>query len=150
MKAVIAEKSQSRGSSTSRAVAGLFGALFAAYAIWYIAKLFGGVGISKNWVVLPIPLFALAISALLLLFSTLAGSTDGKRRLKAALVGGVIVGGAAFLVGFVGEIVFMPDANQGPLIGIVVTGPLGFILGSIAGAFVPTRTQRPVTGRLEQ
>ena len=28
---------------------------------------------------------------------------------------------------------FTPDANQGPLLGIFITGPLGFILGGIGG-----------------
>jgi len=29
--------------------------------------------------------------------------------------------------------VFAPDANQGPLLGIFITGPLGAVLGAIGG-----------------
>jgi len=29
---------------------------------------------------------------------------------------------------------FMPDANQGPMLGIFITGPLGFIGGFVGGA----------------
>jgi hypothetical protein len=28
---------------------------------------------------------------------------------------------------------FAPDANQGPLLGIFITGPLGAVLGAIGG-----------------
>ena len=51
-----------------------------------------------------------------------------------AFFGGVVVGFIGFIAGFVGPIVFKPDSNQGPLLGIFITGPGGFILGAIAGA----------------
>jgi hypothetical protein len=44
----------------------------------------------------------------------------------------LIVGGFGFLIGFVGPMIYAPDANQGPLLGIFVTGPLGFLLGGVA------------------
>jgi preprotein translocase subunit Sss1 len=64
------------------------------------------------------------------------------RVLKGALVGAVIVGGVGFLAGFVGPIIFTPDANQGPLLGIFITGPLGALLGAVVGAVVALR-RRP-------
>ena len=39
-----------------------------------------------------------------------------------------------FLVGFVGPMIFAPGANQGPLLGLLYTGPLGLVLGAIWGA----------------
>ena len=36
----------------------------------------------------------------------------------------LILGIAGFLGGFVGPLVFTPGANQGPLLGIFITGPL--------------------------
>lgn len=50
------------------------------------------------------------------------------------IIGGLVVGSIGFLIGFIGPMIFMPDANQGPLLGIFFTGPLGFILGLIGGA----------------
>ncbi len=38
-----------------------------------------------------------------------------------------------FVLGFVGPIVVTPDANQGPLLGIFITGPAGFVLGLVFG-----------------
>jgi len=52
---------------------------------------------------------------------------------SSVLSGGFIVGGIAFCAGFFGPIVFAPEANQGPLLGIFITGPLGFLLGLLGG-----------------
>jgi hypothetical protein len=30
-------------------------------------------------------------------------------------------------------LIWAPDANQGPLLGIFITGPLGFVAGCIGG-----------------
>ena|SRR5215467_2340437 len=49
------------------------------------------------------------------------------------LSGAMIVGAIGFCAGFFGPIVFAPEANQGPLLGIFITGPLGFILGGVGG-----------------
>jgi hypothetical protein len=47
--------------------------------------------------------------------------------------GALIVGAIGFCAGFVGPMVFAPDANQGPLLGIFITGPLGALIGAIGG-----------------
>lgn len=58
------------------------------------------------------------------------------RILKGAFFGAVVVGGVGFLGGFVGPMILAPLANQGPLLGIFITGPLCIVLGAIAGAMV--------------
>ena len=47
----------------------------------------------------------------------------------------VILGAIAFAVGFFGPLIWAPDANQGPLLGIFITGPLGFVFGLGWGVF---------------
>jgi hypothetical protein len=42
-----------------------------------------------------------------------------------------ILGGAGFAAGFLGPLVFAPEANQGPLVGILITGPAGALLGAL-------------------
>ena len=49
---------------------------------------------------------------------------------------GWIVGGIGLLLGFVGPLVVSPKANLGPLLGILLTGPLGFVVGAIGAAVV--------------
>jgi hypothetical protein len=43
--------------------------------------------------------------------------------------GAVMVGAIGFCAGFFGPMLFAPDANQGPLLGIFITGPLGGAIG---------------------
>jgi len=45
----------------------------------------------------------------------------------------LLTGGTGFLIGFVGPLIFYPEANQGPLIGIFITGPISFLGGLITG-----------------
>ena len=44
-----------------------------------------------------------------------------------------VAGALAFCGGFFGPLIFTPEANQGPLLGIFITGPLGFFAGGIGG-----------------
>ena len=45
----------------------------------------------------------------------------------------LVAGGIGFVGGFFGPMIFAPDANQGPLLGIFITGPLGLVTGAIGG-----------------
>ena len=47
--------------------------------------------------------------------------------------GALLFGAIGFVAGFLGPLIFMPEANQGPLLGIFVTGPAGVLLGAVAG-----------------
>ena len=64
------------------------------------------------------------------------------RVLKFTLLGGIIVGGIGFFAGFVGPIIFTPESNQGPLLGIFITGPLDFIIGALASGLITLFTAR--------
>jgi hypothetical protein len=37
----------------------------------------------------------------------------------------------SFLVGFVGPMIVTPSANQGPLLGLFYTGPIGLLVGVV-------------------
>lgn len=41
----------------------------------------------------------------------------------------LILGAAGFAAGFLGPMIFIPEANQGPMVGIFVSGPGGVALG---------------------
>lgn len=49
------------------------------------------------------------------------------------LTGGIIVGSICFIGGFIGPIIFYSESNLGPLLGIFITGPIGFVAGLIGG-----------------
>ncbi len=59
--------------------------------------------------------------------------------LKGGCLGAVILGGIGFSIGFFGPMIFTPQANQGPLLGIFITGPLGAVAGAIAGSIIAAR-----------
>ena len=43
----------------------------------------------------------------------------------------LLLGGVGFASGFFGPMLFVPEANQGPLSGIFITGPAGAVLGLV-------------------
>lgn len=49
-------------------------------------------------------------------------------------LGALIVGASGFCAGFFGPLALNPDANQGPLVGILITGPGGVLIGAVLGA----------------
>lgn len=56
----------------------------------------------------------------------------GRRELGTVAVflgGSVLFGVLGFTLGFFGPMLLAPGANQGPMLGIFITGPGGFILG---------------------
>jgi hypothetical protein len=58
----------------------------------------------------------------------------GDNSLLGMTMGGALaVGAAGFVLGFFGPMILAPGANQGPLLGLFITGPLGFVLGGIGG-----------------
>jgi len=59
---------------------------------------------------------------------------------------GKLIGAIAFAIGFFGPMIFAPDSGNGPMLGIFITGPLGFLVGAIFGAARHSYRQRQ--GRL--
>jgi len=50
-----------------------------------------------------------------------------------ACVGAVMLGVTGFVIGFFGPMRFQPWANQGPMVGLFVTGPAGVLIGGLLG-----------------
>ena len=66
------------------------------------------------------------------------------------VVGALVTGAIGFSAGFFGPMLLTPRANQGPLLGLFITGPLGLILGGVGGAVYGAirraRTSAPPAG----
>jgi len=52
------------------------------------------------------------------------------------LLWAIVLGLVGFLCGFIGPIILAPEANQGPLLGIFITGPVGAVLGAFLGVAI--------------
>ena len=61
---------------------------------------------------------------------------DSREDMRFGCVTGGVVGSAAFCLGFFIPIILSPEANQGPLLGILVTGPLGAVIGTMIGVSI--------------
>lgn len=57
----------------------------------------------------------------------------------------LLIGAAGFAAGFFGPIIFIPDSNIGPVIGILMTGPGGAVLGLLMGATAKVIAPPPAT-----
>jgi hypothetical protein len=111
-----------------RIVAGVVAALLTVYVV------VGLMGLMRGFDLIAAMLVALAaILAWLGWWFVIRGWRTVEARLRWALLGGIVVGGLGFIIGFFGPLLWAPDANQGPLLGIFVTGPIGFVIGAVGG-----------------
>jgi hypothetical protein len=110
---------------------------FAAYVFaWLLFMVLGGGSWIGN---------ALALTVAVLVARSVWRAED---RLPTALLGAIGIGAAVFgsigfIAGFFGPMVFAPEANQGPMLGLFITGPLGALLGAVAGFFSARQAGRP-------
>jgi len=76
-------------------------------------------------------LLVLVLLAVLLNYGVFGARWRGivRRAVRPAL----LLGGIGFAAGFFGPMILKPDANQGPLLGIFITGPGGFLIGLLYG-----------------
>jgi hypothetical protein len=84
------------------------------------------------WV--PITSWLVAMG-LLCWWAALGGRQPTTRaRISASWRMGWVLGAAGLALGFVGPLLITPEANLGPLLGILMTGPGGFVLGALGAA----------------
>lgn len=85
-----------------------------------------------NFPILPFILSLLLAAGIgFLVWKSLGKKTENFTRY--VLMGGVITGAILFLAGFIGPMIFIPSSNQGPMLGLFITGPLGFLIGLLGG-----------------
>ena len=86
------------------------------------------------WV--PFTLLLATLGLLCWWFALQGHHAASRRGMLMSWGGGVVVGGVAFLAGFAGPLIASPAATLGPLLGILITGPLGFVVGALGGVVV--------------
>lgn len=60
---------------------------------------------------------------------------------------GFFIGTISFLAGFIGPMLVAPDSPQGPLLGILYTGPIGTLVGLLWGILRAMRRRTAPTER---
>jgi hypothetical protein len=109
-------------------VVAIISTVFTLLLLWSYFR--GGGG----WQEILMGLFPAAIAIICWGFALRGHIAEGRRRTKAALVGGIMLGGIGLAGGYFGPLM-LSESNLGPLLGIFMTGPLGFVLGAIIGWF---------------
>lgn len=95
------------------------------FAYWLVFAQF----LSRNVAYAPTLVMAAAAA-----FATWQVTRPGAHGIAATVLRwAAIAGGIGFCAGFFGPMLLAPGADQGPLLGLFVTGPLGFIAGSVSG-----------------
>jgi hypothetical protein len=89
---------------------------------------------------------AAAAGAGMLTWRGLDGADAGA--LRSTVLGAVLLGGIGFSAGFFGPIL-LDGGNQGPLLGIFITGPLGFVVGGTGGLITWAVRRRTRTGEAQ-
>src|SRR5688572_551839 len=86
--------------------------------------------------------FVCALTASWFVWSMTGAPSGGL--VQSVVYGGLVVGAIGLAGGFFGPLLLTPDANQGPLLGLFITGPLGTIVGPIGGLmfWLMTRASR--------
>ena len=86
---------------------------------------------------LVLGLFLATLLALAIWFVVRGQSQEARDRMRAACRGGLLFGGVALAIGFIGPILSSPNSTSGcgPLVGICFTGPMGFVMGVVVGLF---------------
>jgi len=69
--------------------------------------------------------------------ATARAGADGGAMAGRVVTGALLGGTIGFVLGFFGPMILAPGANQGPLLGLFVTGPGGVVLGAIGAALWP-------------
>jgi hypothetical protein len=131
-------------SLAGRAVSAIVGGSLGGLAVWLT---FRNLSLSTHggfifWV--PIVLWLFAMSVLSLWSAVSADGAAGRASIQASWRAGWMVGGIGLALGFVGPLVICPKSNLGPLLGILVTGPLGFAVGALGAVVVRAARGRAV------
>ncbi len=111
---------------TLRVAAAALGLVALAYGVWWGRAMMGW---TNPAIALPLS-FGATIAAMLWWFALRGEDPVSRAGMRFGCLGGLVVGGIAFLAGFIAPIILKPQANQGPLLGIFITGPAGFVLGT--------------------
>ena len=112
-----------------RVLAAIGSSLLIVYAVFWSLKFLDDR--LTLWVVWPMAW--IGVAAYLCWFALRGNDSDSRRWMAAGLRTGALVGAVGFVLGFVGPLIFMPRSNQGPLLGIFITGPVGAVLGVLLG-----------------
>lgn len=119
-------------SALTRLCAAVAGVTLGFLAVWLCQHNLRGPQWRDGWLFwVPVTLFLMTLAALCWWFALRGDRAESRAAAGASWKGGVMVGALSFALGFIGPLIVWPDGNLGPLLGILITGPLGFVGGAL-------------------
>ena len=124
------------GSIGRRLGMAVLGGALGGFAVWLTLR---NLSLSTHsgfifWV--PITLWLLTMGVLCLWSAVSGDQAVSRASIGASWRVGWMVGGIGLAIGFVGPLVIYPKSNLGPLLGILFTGPAGFVVGALGAGVV--------------
>ena len=117
-------------------IAAIVAVVLGAPALWMLMRLLAASKFTALDVVFGGVASFMATLAILSGWFALRGHLPGSRRhIRVTMLGAFIIGGIAFVSRVHRPNHLPPKSNQGPLLGIFLTGPVGFVLGAVIGWF---------------
>ena len=94
---------------------------------------------TANWIFIVSGLLSFFLAAYIAFLVWKRNSKSAKHKESQGayiLTASLGLGVFGFILGFFGPLLLSPDSNQGPLLGILITGPGGIALGAIGGSIL--------------
>lgn len=124
------DPTDSTPSALTRLGVATVGVSFGFVAVWLCQKNLSRPHWLEAWFFwVPITLLLITLTALCWWFALRGNRPVSQSAIRASWLGGLLVGALSFALGFIGPLIVWPDNNLGPVLGILITGPLGFVAG---------------------
>ena len=121
-----------------RLAAAVAGSATAFFAVWLSLQNLRHANPWGGWFFwVPITLLLSTIGGLCWWFALQGHQAESRARIWKSWRAGRLVGGIGLAGGYVGPLLIWPGSNLGPLLGILITGPLGFVVGALGALVFP-------------
>ena len=122
-----------------RLAAAVAGSAMALFAVWVYLQNLRHANPWDAWFFwVPITLLLSTMGGLCWWFALRGHHPASRARIWKTWKAGRLVGGIGLAAGFVGPLLIWPGGNLGPLLSILIMGPLGFVVGAL-GALAFTK-----------
>jgi hypothetical protein len=112
------------------------GAALAFSVLWLSLRNLRQTGLEAWFFWVPITLFLVTMCVLCWWFALGGHHPENRAAIRTGWRGGSVVGGVSLAAGIAGPLVVWPEGNLGPLLGFLVTGPVGFALGALGAVWL--------------
>jgi len=121
-----------------RVAAAIGGSAMGFLALWLSLQNLRHANPWDTWIFwVPITLLFFTLGGLCWWFAFRGHRRESRARIWKSWRAARLLGGIGLVGGVVGPALIWPGSNQGPLLGILITGPFGFVVGALVALLFP-------------